>query len=47
MAQYAQSFRGFEQVAKLMRAGHKIYHFEAETLTLAEVTRREALEPKT
>lgn len=34
-----------EQVAKLVRAGHKVYHFEAETLTLAEVT-REALEPK-
>ena len=35
-----------EQVAMVMRAGHKIYHFEAKTLTLAEVT-REALEPKT
>jgi len=35
-----------EQVARLVRAGHKVYHFEAETLTLAEVT-REALEPKT
>lgn len=35
-----------EEVAKVMKAGHKIYHFEAETLTLAEVT-REALESKT
>jgi ABC-2 type transport system ATP-binding protein len=35
-----------EQVERLVRAGHKVYHFEAETLTLAEVT-REALEPKT
>lgn len=34
-----------ERVAKLVRAGHKIYHFEAETLTLAEVT-RDALESK-
>jgi ABC-type multidrug transport system ATPase subunit len=31
------------QVARLVQAGHKIYHFEAETLTLAEVT-RDALE---
>ena len=35
-----------EQVARLVKAGQKIYHFEAETLTLAEVT-REALESKT
>jgi ABC-type multidrug transport system ATPase subunit len=33
------------QVAKLVKAGQKIYHFEAETLTLAQVT-REALETK-
>jgi ABC-2 type transport system ATP-binding protein len=33
------------QVARLVQAGHKVYHFEAETLTLAEVT-REALETK-
>jgi ABC-2 type transport system ATP-binding protein len=35
-----------EQLAKLVRAGHKVYHFEVETLTLAEVT-RDALESKT
>jgi len=34
-----------EQIAKIVRAGHKVYHFEAETLTLAEVT-REALDTK-
>jgi ABC-2 type transport system ATP-binding protein len=33
-------------LARLVQSGQKIYHFEAETLTLAEVT-REALEPKT
>jgi ABC-2 type transport system ATP-binding protein len=35
-----------EMVARLVQAGQKIYHFEAETLTLAEVTRG-ALESKT
>jgi ABC-2 type transport system ATP-binding protein len=34
------------QIAKLVQAGHQIFHFEAETLTLAEVT-RDALESKT
>jgi ABC-2 type transport system ATP-binding protein len=28
-----------DQMARLVLAGHKVYHFEAETMTLAEVTR--------